>query len=267
MRRSLASLFFVAAALAFGIAAASWWLDATVFDPERSEEIADAVLSDDEIRRQIAIVIADHTAQRLGLPAQDVQALVERVALTDGGGEVLSAIVTQAHGRVIGARDEPVRIGPRLLVQAVRDERVAVLPAVTLPVEEVRPLSIVRESTVWLIPISAATGAVLLVLGLFAHPARHDALFGLGSLLIFVGLMLVLIAYVVPVAVVPALSDSTWTAAVPLIAKENAPVVFLGAGGLVLGGIAVITGATALGRRRRTWTTPVNRYYDQRHWS
>lgn len=263
----MASLMFVTAALALSISAASWWLERTVFDPERSEEIADAVLEDDQIRRQIATVIADHTARELGLPARELRAAVEVVAVTPGGGEVLSSVVTQAHARVIGLRDEPVRIGPEILVEATRDERVAELPAITLPVEEVRPISLVRESTSWIIPISAAAGVVLLALGLFMHPARMDALFGVGSLLIFVGLMVVLIAYVVPVALVPALDDSTWTAAVPIIAKENANTAFIGAAALVGAGLAVIISSAALGRRRN-WRTPVTTSrYDQRHWS
>ncbi|MEJ7721019.1 MAG: hypothetical protein WKF58_11460 [Ilumatobacteraceae bacterium] len=160
-----------------------------------------------------------------------MRATVERVALTPGGGAVLSAIVAQGHARVIGLREQPVRIGPRLLVEATRDERVAVLPAVTLPIEKIMPISIIRESTDWLIPIAAIAGAVLMLIGLVVHPVRADALFGLGSLFVFVGLMLVLVAYVVPVAIVPALDDSTWTAAIPIIAKENANTVFLGAGG------------------------------------
>lgn len=263
----MASLFFIAAALALSISAAAWWLEHTVFDPERSEEIADAVLQDDQIRRQIATVIADHTARRLDLPAREVRATVERVALTPGGGGVLSAIVAQGHARVIGLREQPVRIGPRLLVEATRDERVALLPAVTLPIEKITPISIIRESTDWLIPIAAIAGAVLMLIGLVVHPVRADALFGLGSLFVFVGLMLVLVAYVVPVALVPALDDSTWTAAIPIIAKENANTLFLGAGGLVLGGLAVIIGSAAIGRRR-TWRTPVSTSrYDQRHWS
>ena len=268
MRRSLAALLFVAAAASLSVSAASWWLQHTVFDPDSSEDIANAVLQDETIRRQIATVIADHTARRLNLPPTEVRSTVERVAETEGGGAVMGRIVAQAHARLIGLRDEPVRIGPRLLVRATRNERVAVLPAVTLPVEEVRPISIVRESTSWLIPISAAAGALLLVLALFTHPARADAIYGLGTFLVFAGLMAVLLGYVVPVALVPALSNSTWTAAVPLIAKQAASTLFVGAGVLVAAGIAVVAGSARLGRRRQ-WKTPVTtrRYYDQRHWS
>ncbi|MBA3982535.1 MAG: hypothetical protein H0X61_03235 [Acidimicrobiia bacterium] len=268
MRRSLASLFFVVAAAALSVSAAAWWLDNTVFDPEASADIADAVLEDGAIRRQIATVIADHTANRLRLPSRQLRATVEEYAQTSQGGEIMAEIVAQAHARLIGIRDEPVRITPGQLVRITRDERVAVLPAVTLPVEEVRPVSIVRESTGWLIPISAAIGAVAFLIGLIAHPARADAIFGMGSLLVFVGLMAVLFGYVVPVALVPALNDSTWTAALPLIAKTNSGRLFVGAALLVGSGISLIVGSTAL-KRRRQFRSPVagGRYYDQRHWS
>ncbi len=268
MRRSLASLFFVVAAAALSVSAAAWWLDNTVFDPEASADIADAVLEDGAIRRQIATVIADHTANRLRLPSRQLRATVEEYAQASQGGEIMAEIVAQAHARLIGIRDEPVRITPGQLVRITRDERVAVLPAVTLPVEEVRPVSIVRESTGWLIPISAAIGAVAFLIGLIAHPARADAIFGMGSLLVFVGLMAVLFGYVVPVALVPALNDSTWTAALPLIAKTNSGRLFVGAALLVGSGISLIVGSTAL-KRRRQFRSPVagGRYYDQRHWS
>lgn len=268
VRRSLASLFFVAAAAAFSISAAAWWLENTVFDPEASSDVADAVLEDAGIRRQIATVIADHTANRLNLPSREIRAVVEQYAQTSQGGDIMAEVVADAQARLIGIRDEPVRISPNQLVRITRDERVAILPAVTLPVEEVRPVSIVRESTEWLIPIAAAIGAVAFLIGLVAHPARADAIFGIGALLVFVGLMAVLFGYVVPVALVPALNDSTWTAALPLIAKANSVRLFVGAALLAGAGTFLVVGSTVL-KRRRQWRSPVTpaRYYDQRHWS
>jgi hypothetical protein len=67
----------------------------------------------------------------------------------------------------------------------------------------------------------------------------------------------VLVGYVVPVSLVPALSNNTWVAAVPQLAKSNAPFLFGIAAALVVAGVSFVVGS-ALFRRRRSWSTPVD---------
>jgi hypothetical protein len=262
MRRSLAGLLFVVAAAALSLAAASWWLERTAFDPDASADAAHDVLADEGIRNQIATLIANAAADEVGIDANELQPYVYELAATKPGAEVLEQVVADAHAKVIGLHDGPVRITPQQMVLLVRDERAAVLRPVRLPINEVRPISIVRQSVHWVIPVMAAVGAVALLAGLVMHPARSDAIFGLGALLVLLGLMAVLVGYLVPVTVVPALSENTWVAAVPQIAKSNAALLFGAAAALIAAGVALVVGA-ALFRRRRPWSTPV----DTSHWN
>ena len=261
MRRSLAALLFVIAAAALSIAAASWWLEQTVFDPDATGDAANTILQDERIRGQIATLIANRAADELGLSPAQLRPHVLELVGTKPGAEVLEQVIADAHARIIGLSDAPVRITPEQMVQLVSDERAAVVRPIRLPINEVQPVSIVRESVHWVIPVGAAIGGLALLLGLVMHPAKADAIIGIGALLIFLGLMAVLVGYVVPVSLVPALSNNTWVAAVPELAKANSTFLFSAAAGLVAAGIAFVGGA-ALWRRRRGWDAPV----DTRHW-
>lgn len=267
MRRSLAALFFVIAAAALSLAAVSWWLQQTVFDPEASTDVAEAVLEDPVIRNQIATIIADQVAEDIGRRPPALRDDLLTWSQWRGGAEVLAQVVADSHARMIGVRDDPVRITGHQLVQIVRDERASELGAVVLPVHEVGAVSTVREVVNWVVPIAGAVGGVALLLALVAHPSRADAVFGLGAFLVFIGVMAVLIGYIIPVTLVPALSDQTWVRAIPEIAKATRTMLFVATFVVIVIGAAMLVGGM-MRRRRKTWTTPVNmsRYRDVQQW-
>lgn len=267
MRRSVAGLLLVIAAATLSLAAVSWWLDQTAFNPRASKSIAEAVLDDDDIRRQISSLIAQNAASSVGVEVVELQPYVDNLAQTPAGARVLEQVVADGHAKVIGIRDDPVQIQPEQIVQLVSDERAGALPPVTVPVEEVTILSTIRESNGWVMLVSAGIGALALILGLLAHPARSDALFGLGALLVFLAVMAVLVGYIVPVTVVPALSDATWVGAVPALARSNSTTLFGAAIGVAAAGLILVVWVF-VSRRRRSWSTPVDmgRYRDVQSW-
>jgi hypothetical protein len=268
MRRGLAGLLFFIAAVCLALAAGGWWLQRVAFETESSGDLAVVVLEDPEIRGQIATIAADAAAETLGVPAADLRTLVDQLAQTTAGADLMRQIVVDSHARLIGLRAEPVQITGQQLVQLVRDERVADLPPVTLPVQEVGALSTTRQALDWAVPIAAIIGGVALLLGLVAHPRKADAVFGIGMFCILAAVAALLLGYVVPAFLFPALTDTTWAAVIPAVAEHWMPFVVVVAAILVTVGVALMIGAAAA-RRRRSWSAPVavGRYADQRRWS
>jgi hypothetical protein len=268
MRRGLAGVLFFLSAVCLALAAGGWWLQRVAFDTSSSSDLADIVLEDEAIRDEIATVAADATAATLGLPAADVRAQVDQLAQTDAGADLMSQIIADSHARLIGLRAAPVQITGQQLVELTRDQRVAALPPVVLPVEEVEVLSSIRTTLDWAVPIAAIAGGCFLLLGLVAHPRKADAVFGIGIFCVLAAVAAVLLGYVVPALLLPAFDDGTWVSVIPTVADHSLPIVIGAAVVLAGGGLALMIGAAAA-RRRRAWSAPVpiNRYADQRRWS
>jgi hypothetical protein len=226
------------------------------------------VLEDDAIRAEITRTAAQATAATLGLPVEQVQATAESVLSTAAGAEVMRQLIADAHAKLIGAREEPVQITTAQLVQLTLNEQVGGLPPIELPVEEVAVLDTIRRALGWAVPIAAAIGAVALLLGLIAHPRKADAVFGIGMFCIIAGVLTIVLGYVVPVHLFPALTDNVWAPAIPAIAEYALPLVIVVSVVLVAVGLALMIGA-ASARRRKLWSSPVtiNRYGDQHRWS
>ncbi len=268
MRRGLAGLLFFVAAIGLALAAGGWWLQRVAFDTSHSGDLADVVLRNDAIRDEITTAASDAAAAAVGLPAPDLKAQIDQLAQTAQGAALMREIVVESHARLIGERAEPVQITPQQLVELTRNQQAAALPPVTLPVEEVAVLATIDDVLGWIVPIAAIAGGVALLLGLIAHPRKADAVFGIGMFCIAAAVFAVLLGWIVPVFLLPALDDSTWTAVIPAIAEDSLPIVIGAAIVLAAGGLLLIIGASA-SRRRRDWSSPiaVNRYADQRRWS
>ena len=268
MRRGLASVFFFLAAIAAALAAAGWWLQRVAFDSATSGELAAVVLEDRGIRDEIVTLASDSAAATLSLSPTDLRARVDGIAQTAAGAELMRDIVADSHARLVGLREEPVQITGPQLAEIVRDQRAAVLPPITVPVEEVGVLSTIRTTLEWAVPIAALVAVVALLIGFVAHPRKADAIFGIGIFCIVAGLAVVVLGYVVPAFLFPALDDSTWGAIIPAVAGHYMPFVVVAAAILVIAGLTLMLAAAAA-RRRRAWSAPIaiNRYADQRRWS
>lgn len=268
MRRGVAGLMFFVAAICLAVAAGGWWLQRIAFDTTLSAELAEVVLEDPLIRKEIADVVAEAAADSLDQPVQAVRDTVDLVAQTSAGSELMQQIVADAHARVIGLRDEPVEISSADLVRIARDERAAVVPAVVLPVEEVRAVSITRMALGWAVPIIAVVGGLAVLIGLIAHPNRLDAVFGIGTFCILAAVVAMLMGWALPVHAVPAIDDSPWLLVIPAVAEHNLPFVIITSAALFVGGLLLML-TSAAARRRRVWSAPisVHRYGDQHRWS
>lgn len=267
MRRTLAGLIFGLAYVCASLAISGWLLQRSAFDPDRTGELAKVVLQDNRIKTQITNTIADAAASQRGLDQATVRQTVSAVASTEQGAVLLSQVLHDAHARLIGELKGPVRITGAQMVQVVRNQVVADMPPLTLPVPRVSSLDRIRRILRWLIPFGALFAIGFFVIGFMLHPHRSALVHSLGYGMVLLALLIAVVGYIVPRFVLPALSDNIWADVPARLANDSLPLlvglaIVLGGGGLML-----LLG-TGLLRRRRRWNAPVStyRYREERRW-
>jgi hypothetical protein len=111
--------------------------------------------------------------------------------------------------------------------------------------------------TGWMIPIAGGLGLLLILLGIFTRPERRDVLRGLGEFGLAMAASMLLFGYALPVHMMTAIDNRTWTHAIPRLAMRTLPVVLGLALICALGGAALILASTSGGKRRQ-WSTPLS---------
>ena len=124
--------------------------------------------------------------------------VVAQVASTPQGAQFLSKVMRDAHARMIGQQTGPVRITGTQMVQLVRNEVVADIPSITLPVPHVDSLDTIRRILRWTIPFTALFAVGFFVIGFMLHPHRSALVHSLGYGMLLLALLTVVLGYVVP---------------------------------------------------------------------
>jgi hypothetical protein len=268
VRRGLAGLLFFVAAILLALAAGGWWMQRVAFSPSSSRAVTKEVLTDPELRTEVASAVAGATAETLGQPEDQLALQLASYAGYPEAAEFLSDTISDVHARVVGAGG-PVQISGPQMVNIVRNQAVAGLPAVTLPVEEVGILDTVRTVLKFFVPVAAVLGLAAVVLGILAHPERADAIFGVGVLCILAGVLAMILGYVVPTFLLPLLSDNVWMEVIPAAANDALGTVAVVSCALAILGVVLILSSAGFRRRKTGWSSPVRvgRYNEQRRWS
>jgi hypothetical protein len=259
---------YVCASLAIG----GWLLQRTAFSPDRTSSTAKAVLADPQIRAQIVDLIANATAPSLHVtPAQvstQVDGLLTSPQTATAMAQEMAKILHDAHAHLIGEQKAPVQITDVEMRSVVRSDAVIGLPPITLPVPEVKALSVTRQVLKWLVPIAAIAALVLGLLGLTTHPDRPALLRSLGFGMMLLAVLITALGYVVPRFGVTAINKSPWARVPGKLANDALPLIVALDFVLVGGGVALLLGS-GLVRRRRRWSSPVStyRYREERNWS
>jgi hypothetical protein len=180
----------------------------------------------------------------------------------------MAQILHDAHAHLIGAQTAPVQITDAEVRNIVRNDAVIGIPPITLPVPEVRALSVTRQVLHWLVPIAGIAAIALGLIGLTAHPDRQALLRSLGFGMLLLAVLITGLGYFVPRFAIPALSSSPWVRIPIELANDALPLVIAMDFVFVGAGIALLL-SSGLIRRRRRWSAPVStyRYHEQRHWS
>jgi hypothetical protein len=259
MERSLAGMLFLVAGVALAISAGGWWMQRIVFTPNDHRDTAAAILAEPEIRQEINSIVSSATSPVIGRPLPELSPWIESEILsTSAGAAMMSTITEEIHDRIIGNRDNlQIQITGDQMVEIVRDQKAAEVSPVLLPIPVIGTLKTTRTTTGWMIPIVAIIGLIALLLGVFTRPERRDVLRGLGEFCLAMTASMLVFGYLIPVQLLPAIDNGTWTQAVPRLALRTLPVVLGSAVIFGLCGAALILASTSGGKRRQ-WSTPLS---------
>jgi hypothetical protein len=252
-------MLFLVSSIALALTGGGWWMQRILFTPDATRDTAAAILAEPDIRQEINTIVAASTAPLIGMSGPDLGSFLEtQVLSTRAGAAMMGPITEQAWDRIIGNRDdEPVVITGSDMIQIVRDETAAQAADVTLPIKPIGTLKTTRTSIGWMIIITAALGSITLLLGIAARPDRRDILQGLGGFGLAMAASMLVFGYLIPVHLLTAVDNSTWSHAMPRLAMRTLPVVLGTALIFGLGGAALLLASTSGGKRRQ-FSTPLS---------
>jgi hypothetical protein len=251
-------MLFLVAAVSLSIAAGAWWMQRIAFTPDATRATAAAILAEPDIRLDINSLVSAASSPVVGRSVPEISTEVEtQVLSTRAGALMMAPIIEQLHLRILGLRDEPVEITGVEMIDIVRDQGAADAPTVTMPVDPIGTLENMRRVLGWLMLIGAGLAALLVVLGLITRPERRDVLRGLGELGLSLAVAMIVFGYLLPVHMMTAIDDQTWTHAIPRLALRTLPVV-LGATAILAVGGAMLVLTSKAGGKRRQWSTPLS---------
>lgn len=252
----------------FALAIGSLWLQRVAFTPSTSSAVASSVIGDEQIRDQIATVIASADGPVLGYSPERLREFVVEISRIPDGAALMSRFLHDGHAVLIGEADGPVTITAAEQVLIVRDERVGEVDELTVPIREVGSVAFLNDWLGWVALGSAGLAVVTLVAGLLLRPERGEGTFAVGVGLAATGISVFVFGYVVPVLLLPALSDDAWMGIFAQLADHRRNATLLLAL-LAVALAAVVVFGTSSRRERRQHSTPLNiaRYRDDRSWS
>lgn len=268
MRRSLGGLILLASGVFFALAISFFWLDRVAFTPEVDTDATAAIMGDEDIRLQLASIVAGATASELGMSSNDLRDFVVGITQIRDGATEMRQFTADAHARLIGDRDDPVDITADEQVQITRTERAAVLPPIRLPVERVTVVSVIASITTWTWLVTFGLALLTLLLGIILRPERGEFAFAFGVGCALTGALIFVIGYLVPAFIFPSVADDTWMGVFPQLAKHRLSTTLIGALVFIVAGAAsvLLTGGR---RQRRQRSTPLatTRYREQSRWT
>jgi hypothetical protein len=258
----------IAAAVLVALSVGVWWLQRVAFTPSNDSAVAHSILGDEEIRGQVATVVAGADALVLGQSPAELREFIEQIARIPEGAALMSSFIGDAHSRLIGATDDRVVISAQEQVNIVRNELVGEAAPLTLPVQRVGSMALLDEWLGWIALGSLGLGVLAAVAGTFLRPERGEGTFALGVFFASTAGSLVVFGYLVPLLVLPAFSDDPWMGVFARLANHHRNLTLLLAVACLVVAALVVFG-TSSRRERRQHSTPLNvgRYRDERSWS
>ncbi len=230
-RGSVSKLFIHFGMLGAALAFASWWTSHTILDTTRTRRITEAVLESADVRHFVASHVASVTAPAVGVTARAATtngAYTNHLDTVLGRRNIqlrLEQFVVDAHERLLGERTQPAlldRATVRTLVAAafpsVGAAELAKVHAVTFDVPQSQTLFKSRQALAhrfWLYFLGAV---VLLTVGLVTTDDRRATVRLIGKWLIGITVAHLIVLWIVPVMILPAVTTNPWAHLVAAVA-------------------------------------------------
>jgi hypothetical protein len=221
VRRTIASTLLSLGLLFGALALSAWWVQRTAFDTSNTSDVAEAALQNPGLRADLARAIADSVAVELNLDHAAVESAAQAALVQPGIATAFSGVLRDIHARLIGEETGPVKIPPDLVVRATGNPAAAQLPPVAVDVPTFDALDTTRRTLHRALPLLVTAAVVLVLLGLLFHPSKPTALRVIGGWLIGASVVELVVAYTLPVLVLPALVDSPYAELVAEVDKAT----------------------------------------------
>jgi hypothetical protein len=272
LSRLLLHVGMLLAALSF----TSWWVSHTILDVSRTQRVTHAVLSDADFRKFVAGEIApkvvpleslDQALTGVGTPTtvatgtptttptstaqtateDELQARVAAVLAQPGVESQLETFVVDVHKGLLGTTDQPAVLSQATLTQIVSaavpempQADLAKLHAVTVTPPKLTTLTATRRLLKDKFGLLVALAAFCLAGAVVLSRNRRETLNMVGRWLIGISLAHLLVLWVIPVLVVPALTSSPWASLIAAVARALSAGLLTGLIVLFVAGVGIL---------------------------
>ena len=150
-----------------------------------------------------------------------MESAAQTALVQPGIATAFAGVLRDVHARLIGEATGPVMIPPDLVVRATGNPAAAQLPPVAVDVPTFDALDSTRRALHRAIPLLITSAVVLGLLGLVFHPSKPTALRIIGAWFIVASIVELVVAYTLPVILLPALVDSPYAELVAEVDKAT----------------------------------------------
>jgi hypothetical protein len=221
VRRALGTIFLTLGLLSASLALSAWWVQHTAFDTANTTTIAEAALQNPDLRADLARGIADRVSTELNVDHALVQSAADATLVRPEIATAFASVLRDVHSRLIGQTSGPVVVAPELVARAIGNPAAAQLQPVSIDIPTFDALDTTRKTLHDVIPILIYVAAVLTALGLLIHSNKPAALRTLGIWFLAAIVFELVVAYALPVLVLPALVDSPYAELVAEVDKAT----------------------------------------------
>ena len=95
MRRSLGGFLLIVGGVLIALAIGAWWLQRVAFTPADDSDVALSILGDEDIRGQIATIVASADAPTLQQSPPQLKEFIEEIARIPDGAALMSRFVAE----------------------------------------------------------------------------------------------------------------------------------------------------------------------------
>jgi hypothetical protein len=221
VRRALGTILLTLGLLSASVALSAWWVQHTAFDTANTTTIAEAALQNPDLRADLARGIADRVSIELNVDHALVQSAADATLVRPEIATAFASVLRDVHSRLIGQTSGPVVVAPELVARAIGNPAAAQLQPVSIDIPTFDALDTTRKTLHNVVPILVYVAVVFTALGLLIHSNKPAALRTLGAWFLAASVFELVVAYALPVLVLPALVDSPYAELVAEVDKAT----------------------------------------------